>query len=624
MTQKILSVLLFTVLFLLFYPYVIFSQSGYWQQEVEYVIEVDFDTEKHQFEAKQEVKLINNSPDELDRVYFHLYYNAFQPGSMMDLRSANITDPDRRVGNKISRLRPNEVGYHKINKITMDGTDCEFQITETVMDVFIPFLILPGDTATFYLEYESQVPLLIRRTGRNSEEGISYSMAQWYPKIAQYDHQGWHAHPYVGREFYGIFGNFDVLLTIDSGYTVAATGVLQNPEEIGHGYTENYDKVLTEGGKLTWHFRAENVHDFAWAADTNYTHNTYQTEQGPLFRFFFVEDELVTPNWERLPGIMDTALNYITERSGPYPYPEFSFIQAGDGGMEYPMATFITGRRPLNSLVGVSVHELLHMWYYLILATNETIYHYMDEGFTTYMTNETMNHLANLKLLPRREWNSNPHRSRITQYANFALEGNEEPMSTFADHFIRNSAYGIAAYTKSSVMLLQLAYIMGQEDFDKTLLQYYDQWKFKHPGPSDFFLIAEKVSGLNLKWFQNYWINTTNTIDYGVDTLIGNPDGTSTLILVNEGTLPMPLDLTVYVEGSPYYLNIPLVIMHGNKKVDDGLEYMLMEPWKWTSPIYEVQLPFSPREIGKVIIDETGRLADVNPDNNVYPRESSF
>lgn len=596
-------------------------RPAYWQQQVRYLIEVDFDVEKHRFTGKQEVMFINNSPDRLDRVYFHLYYNAFQPNSMMDQRSAHIADPDSRVGNRISRLRPNEVGYHNINLIKMDGVECEFEITETIMDVFIPFFIEPGDTVNFYLEYESQVPLLIRRTGRDSEEGIAYSMAQWYPKLAQYDDQGWHAHPYVGREFYGIFGDFDVIINIDSSYTVAAGGVLQNPEEIGHGYTDEYEAKVDENGKLSWFFRAENVHDFAWAADTGYTHTTHMSEQGTLFRFFYLSNERTDHNWGLLPGILDSALTYLVARCGDYPYPEFSVIQGGDGGMEYPMATLITGERPLLSLVEVTVHELAHMWYYLILATNESIYPYMDEGFTTYITEETLNYLAGKNLLPRREYTSNPHAARIASYVNFAREGREEPMSTFADHYITNAAYWMATYTKASIMLVQLSYIIGQEAFDQTLLEFYDTWKFKHPRPDDFFRIAEKVSGIDLKWYQNQWIHTTNTIDYGVDTIIGNPDGSSSLILVNNGTMPMPIDLTVYVEGSPYYLHIPLVIMHGRKQIDDGLEFMQMEPWAWTNPMYELHLPFPVEEISRVVIDETGRLADVNPVDNVYPRE---
>nr|MBS0036810.1 M1 family peptidase [Saprospiraceae bacterium] len=597
------------------------ARPGYWQMEVMYDIEIDFDVEKHRFTGKQEVTLTNHSPEALDRVYFHLYYNAFQPNSMMGMRAANIVDPKHNMGNRISRLKPNEVGYHDIKKITMDGEVCEFQITETIMDVFIPYLIPPGQKVTFYLEYESQVPLQIRRTGRENEEGVVYSMAQWYPKLAQFDHRGWHAHPYVGQEFYGIFGNYDVKINMDSSYTVAAGGVLQNPQEVGHGYSDDLDQVVAdENGKLHWHFRAENVHDFAWAADTAYTHSTYQTEDGPLFRFFYISNERTSHNWEKLPEILETALTYIENRCGEYPYPEFNVIQGGDGGMEYPMATLITGERPLTSLVGVSVHELIHMWYYGVLATNESIYPYMDEGFTTYITEETMNHLARLELLPRREWKPLAHSDRMAAYINFAREGNEEPMSTFADHFQTNSAYVISSYTKAALMLVQLQYIVGKEALDKTLLDYYEQWKFKHPLPDDFFRLAERVSGLNLKWFQNYWISTTNTIDYGVDTIFGNPDGSTSVILVNNGTIPMPIDLTVYVDGTPYYLNIPLVITHGHKKVDDGMEYMLMQPWKWTNPMYELQLPFSLNQVSRVVIDESGRLADVNPMDNIFPK----
>ena len=210
-----------------------------WQQRVEYNIDVDFDHTKHQYSGTQKLVYFNNSPDELNKVFYHLYMNAFQPGSAMDVRSRTIADPDPRVGERISKLKPNEIGYLKVKNLKMNGRNCPFTVEGTIMEVTLPEKIAPLSNVTFELEFDGQVPIQIRRNGRMSREGVDYSMAQWYPKMCEYDYQGWHSNPYIGREFYGIWGDFDVTIHIDSKYTVGGSGVLQNPTEIGKGYAEN-------------------------------------------------------------------------------------------------------------------------------------------------------------------------------------------------------------------------------------------------------------------------------------------------------------------------------------------------------------------------------------------------
>jgi hypothetical protein len=190
---------------------------------------------------------------------------------MMDERSRTINDPDPRVGERISKLSPEEYGWHKIKVLKQNDKDVKFKMEETILEVELNEPIKPGEKVVFYMEFESQVPIQIRRSGRNSAEGIDYSMSQWYPKMCEYDYQGWHPNPYVGREFYGIWGDFDVKITIPAEYTLGATGYLQNKNEIGKGYEDvgmkpdNSDKK-----RLTWHFYAPNVHDFMWGADPDF------------------------------------------------------------------------------------------------------------------------------------------------------------------------------------------------------------------------------------------------------------------------------------------------------------------------------------------------------------------
>ncbi|MCB0689566.1 MAG: M1 family metallopeptidase, partial [Saprospiraceae bacterium] len=385
--------LILVLLTLWIYLPILLAQSGYWQQKVDYRMQVHLDVKSNLFTGRQTLFYFNNSPDTLTKIYYHLYLNAFQPGSMMDVRSLNLPDPDSRVLDRISKLKPDEIGYLKILELKQDGVEVHQNAEGTILVVDLDQPLYPQNATMLEMNFEGQVPLQIRRTGRDNAEDIRYSMAQWYPKLCEYDEDGWHADPYVAREFYGVWGNYDVQITLDQAYTVAASGILLNPEEIGHGYTE--EKVKHKrNDELTWHFVAQNVHDFVWAADPDYTHTQAKAEDGTILHFFYKETDRNRDAWKALPSIMVKAWSNITKRFGPYPYGKYSFIQGGDGGMEYPMATLITGGgRSVGSLVGVSIHELMHSWYQMMLATNESLYAWMDEGFTTFASTEVMNEL---------------------------------------------------------------------------------------------------------------------------------------------------------------------------------------------------------------------------------------
>jgi hypothetical protein len=205
------------------------AQPDRWQQHVNYEMNIDVNAEKNQYTGFQKLVYTNNSPDTLDKVFYHLYFNAFQPGSMMDVRSRNLPDPDGRVRDRISKLTPDEIGYIKVNNLTCNGTALRFETNETILEVTLNEPVLPGASAVFEMEWDAQVPLQIRRSGRDNREGVRLSMAQWYPKLCEYDYQGWHANPYIAREFYGVWGDFDVTIAIDKNYLVAAGGYLQNP-----------------------------------------------------------------------------------------------------------------------------------------------------------------------------------------------------------------------------------------------------------------------------------------------------------------------------------------------------------------------------------------------------------
>jgi len=589
------------------------AQSGRWQQGVKYEMDVKVDAPKNQYQGTQVLEYTNNSPDTLSKVFFHLYYNAFQPNSMMDVRSRTIADPDRRVGDRISKLKPDEIGYLQINALSMNGKALAYEHVGTVLEVTLKDPILPHATVTFKSQFEGQVPLQVRRSGRDSQEGVRLSMSQWYPKMANYDEQGWHANPYIGREFYGIFGDFDVKITIDKNYILGGTGYLQNPNEVGHGYEEEGVKVKQPAGnELTWHFRAPQVHDFMWAADPKYTHDKIKMDNGVTVHHLYIKGPKTQDVWEQLKTYTPAALEYLSQHFGEYPYKQFSVIQGGDGGMEYPMSTLITGERPLGSLVGVMVHELVHSWFHGVLGNNESLYHWMDEGFTSYASALTMNAIF------AEEPQDFPHGGAYQSYIRLATSGMEEPLSTHADHFHTNTAYSGAAYSKGSVFLEQLGYVIGAENRDRGMLRYWDTWQFKHPNVNDFIRVMEKESGLELDWYKEYWVNSTKSIDYGVKSVNQAASNTTKITLERVGLMPMPIDLVIsYTDGKQETIYLPLVIQRGEKPLEKGMpERVLTQRWPWTHPTTEILLPRAKSSIKSVEIDPSGRLADINRENN--------
>jgi hypothetical protein len=471
------------------------------------------------------------------------------------------------------------------------------------------------------MEFESQVPIQIRRSGRDNAEGISYSMTQWYPKLCEYDYQGWHANPYVGREFHGVWGDFDVKITIDRDFVLGGTGYLQNATEIGCGYEKEGEAVNRPKGKtLTWHFKAPNVHDFMWAADPDYKHTKLVREDGITLHFLYEENKDTEEVWARLPSIMDKALDFVEEKYGEYPFEQYSFIQGGDGGMEYPMGTLITGKRNLGSLVGVSVHELMHSWYQMVLGVNESLYPWIDEGFTSYTSLVVMNELRRQGLLPGQEARQDPFRNTYAGYNNLVKSGLEEPLTTHADHFQTNYAYAMAAYTKGSVFLHQLEYVIGEDAFDAGMLKFYDTWKFKHPNVNDFIRVMEKESGLELDWYKEYWIQTTHVIDYGIAGVEEEKGGNTVVTLERLGAMPMPIDLEItYRSGKKEIVTIPLRVMRGAKAQERSrMDFRVAEDWPWTHPTYELVIPVAMDQIRDITIDGSMRLADIERANNTW------
>jgi len=581
--------------------------ASYWQQQIDYSMDIDVDVNNYQYKGTQKAVYTNNSPDELSKVFYHLYFNAFQPGSQMDVRSLNIKDPDRRVGDRISKLQPNEIGYIKVNSLQQNGVSVAFETVGTILEVTLDTPIKSGESVTFDMVFEAQVPVQIRRSGRNNKEGVALSMAQWYPKMAEYDFQGWHTPPYIAREFHGVWGNFDVKLTIDKAYVVGGTGYLQNPQEIGHGYEEASKPLnIPSTDKLTWHFKAPKVHDFVWAADPEYKHDVLKMDNGIDLHFLYKKNlaPAYLKNWKDLQKPTAALMTYFSKHIGQYPYKQYSVIQGGDGGMEYAMATLITGKRKYGSLFGVTAHELAHTWFQFLLASNESLHPWMDEGFTSYISNK-----ASAEILKNSE-GKNPNTGPYRGYNYITENGLEEPLTTHADRYNTNAAYSVGSYGKGSMFLSQLEYVIGVENVAKGLKKYFTDFSFKHPTPNDIKRSMEKVSGIHLDWYLNEWIQTTHTIDYGVKTVNGTE-----VTLERIGQMPMPVDVDVtYIDGSVESFNIPLRVMRGNKPTSATV----LEDWAWAHPTYTFK---TAKTIKSVVIDNSKLMADVNDDNNIFEVE---
>lgn len=578
------------------------AQYPGWQQEMKCTMDITMDVDVHQYAGAMELVYINHSPDALDRIPFHLFFNAFQPESMMDVRSRNIADPDRRVGDRIVNLPEEEWGWIRVTEARVGKTEAPFKTEGTIGWLSLPKPLASGKKVRIQLTWEAQVPRQVRRSGWMNAQGVEYSMTQWYPRVCEYDHHGWHTNPYIGREFHGVWSDFDVTIHMPAAYMIGGTGVLQNPEACGHGYGSG--ATPTEG-MIDWHFTAENVIDFAWAADPDFVHKTFEVKGGPTLHFIHQNDTSYGA-WDELPEIAGRAMSFYSEHVGTYPWPQYTVIEGGDGGMEYPMCTLVRGNRKLRSLVGVTAHEMAHAWFQGLLATNESLHEWMDEGFTSWIESEFMAQEFSESI-------DEPHYWAYGGYLNLVRDGGEEPLSTHADHYVTNRAYGTAAYSKGEVLLNQLGAIIGEETRNRGVRSYFDQWAFKHPGPIDFKRVMERESGLELDTYFQYMLNSTHHVDVAISSVVVTEE-TTTITLERIGKLPLPVDVRITdANGNVSDHHIPQVVTQGHRPLREGETGH--KAWPWTNPTYVLTLPHSLPGC-TVEVDASKLTADIDRNNN--------
>ncbi len=484
------------------------GEEGYFQQYAHYTLRVRLDTKQHTLEGTETILYRNNSPDTLDVFYLHLYPNAFTSKNTPLLK-----DYRRRFNYSFIDLPKKYRSNIVLSNVSIDGTSVTPEIEHTIAKIDLPAPLAPGDSMVVSLEFDEKVR---RHLGRAGYRGKQYDLAQWYPKVAVYDENGFHADQLRTGEFYGEFGTFDVYLEVPEHYVVAATGV---PKQGDPGWSLNPVDARRAArrpkGEIpykTVHFHAENVHDFAWNASPNFAVQDTTWNNVQIKSFF----NLGNKKWRDSTlthGLR--AVEWLSGRVGPYPYPQVSIVQALlNGGMEYPM--LVMDGQVSEALV---FHEIGHIYFYGALANNERTEAWLDEGFTTFQTDWYMIDRYG-PYGKKSAWNW--YERMTPQYtllggrraALFRLErrGYGERVSTRAENY--KHSYRQNVYYKAALLLFALKYTVGEEDFERILKRYFTTWKFRHVNGQRFKDVCEEVTGRDLTWFFGQWSHTRKICDY--------------------------------------------------------------------------------------------------------------
>ncbi len=585
--------------------------AGYWQQQVEYQIDVRLDDQSHAVQGRLKVKYHNNSPDTLRRIFFHLYWNAFQPNSAYEQWVKRTRDPHTDA--KILTLKPDEQGRMDIFTVQQNGVAIDYKVRETLMEVTLSRPLLPGDSDVLDVAWQGQVPLTIKRGGRNNSAGVAYTFTQWYPKICAYDRRGWHADPYIGREFYGDFGSFKVDITLPKKYVVAATGTLQNGDKIGYGY-ENEGVVLKPNYGLvtTWKFQGDNIHDFAWAADPDYAHEKIKVRDDLVLHYFYQPSADVTPVFQELKKMTTDVLPFIEGKFGRYRYPQFSFVQGGEWAMEYPMMTLMEKTGPRNGVPETAAHEWMHNWYYGMIGNNENDEYWLDEGFASYAASVIMGHLQPDSTAAYRRASLNV----VAQLGQNVRSTAQTP----ANFHATSDEYFYNAYPKAEAFLWHLRYVVGGEAFDQAMLRYYADWHFKHPTGDDFLRTMERSSGLELDWLRHYFLNTNKLVDYAVGDWVADGASATLVALRRVGEIPLPVEVLVrFRDGTFERHYVPLDYQLGLRKNLDSAT-TVHDPWNFVAEEYRIRISRPRGDIQSVTIDPDERTSDTNRADNYLGR----
>ncbi len=533
---------------LLNFNVLIAQDSSYFQQKVDYKIEVKLNDETHVIEGNIEIKYTNNSSDTLSFLYFHLWPNAYkhqQTAFAKQLLNQGRLD--------FHFSKKNDRGFIDQLNFTCNNDPIKWKedfLNPDIAKLNLPKPLMPGQTVEIKTPFRVKIPSDFSRLAHVDQ---AYMMCQWYPKPAVYDNKGWHQMPYLDQgEFYSEFGDFDVSVTLPQNYVVAATGELQTDAEkdfldkrIKACRTLNYDNLSYEKDTFptssvkmkTIRYTAQNVHDFAWFADKRYyvKKGTIKLKSGRVVDSYIMFNNQEANLWKEALKYNKRAVNFYSDIVGEYPYSTVSVVQGLYRGcdMEYPMVTVIGEANYDGGLDNVITHEIGHNWFYGILGSNERDHPWMDEGWNTYMDSRYMSSFYGYNT--GMEYLSYLYQSK--DFKDQPIESRSQDLS-----FIN---YYICGYAKPTMSFRYLQQFLGTEELDRILKVYFEKWKFKHPGPTDLRKVFEEESSKDLAWFFDNVVNSTNHIDYAATGYsCCNKHKKAEISVKNKGEVDAPFSLS--------------------------------------------------------------------------------
>jgi hypothetical protein len=578
---------------------------AYWQQRADYRISATLDTATHELRGRELIRYTNNSPDALPYIWMFLEQNICSPAGITEKLDQ---PPLRFLGSTFDFSCKGFRGGVTLEHVRTGGQEVRPAVHGTTMRIDLPRALAPGRTLALDIGWRFTVPPY--GAGRMGRDGSLYQIAQWYPRLVVYDDvRGWNHEPYIGAgEFYLEYGSFDVSLTLPSNYTVAATGMLRNPETIltpeqrsrlakARASAEPV-AIITgpEAGKVgipsrtaTWRFTADSVRDFAFAAGSQLRWDA-SGYKGALVHTLYRPS---APEWEEANKMVREALQYFSEQWYPYPYSHIASVEGPIEGMEYPMITFDPRAPSREERHWVLAHELGHQWMPMIVGTNERLYPWMDEGFNTFI-----DLAAATKYFAGTPYGDSIEVHPLHLYPDHAIAGQEQPLITRP---VEVKDLFWTGYQKPALMMQTLRYeVLGKDRFDAAFRAYLRAWAYKHPTPADFFRLMRDASGMDLDWFWRDWVFTTARLDQAVDS-IGKAGDAEKVFLSSRGSMTLPLEMDLaFTDGSTERVRLPV------------------EMWN-QGPRFAYRLR-SAKEVRRVVIDPRRVLPDTDRANNTRER----
>jgi peptidase M1-like protein len=606
---------------------------GYWQQDVYYNIRAKIDDATNIIDASLELTYLNNSPDTLTFVYFHLYQNAFQPGSYLDnLTKNNGVKPkwgkyeSQKLGTVIENLKVQE---------TAGNYEAKTELDNTILKVYLQKPLLPQGEITFSIKFKTYFDTGSERRRMkvfNVYGFKHYDGVHWYPRICVYDKKfGWDTNQHLGREFYGDYGTYDAELTFSNHYIIEATGYLQNRNEVmpdtlrARLDVKNFANkpfnsppsviIVPDGTTKTWKYHAENVHDFAWTADP-----TYRIAEASWngIQCIGLAQESHAAGWQNAGEYAAKIIKLYSEDFGMYGYSKIVVADARDG-MEYPMLTLDGGFDP--NYRGLFAHEIGHNWFFGMVGNNETYRALLDEGFTQFLNTWSIDKLepagpvkfANKYQEKFKEQTSARYNNNYYSYLNAVIKNEDGFLNTHSDMFGGALGHGggySMVYRKTGTMLYNLQYVLGDLLFLKAMQHYFNQWKMCHPYPEDFRQSIISFTKVDLNWFFDQWLETDKHIDYKICSVKKtDQQDVYKIKFKRKDRMQMPVDFSVYSNtGLKYDFHIPNTWFI---KQTDAIVLPKWFGWDKIQPTYTAEVKI-PGGIDNVVIDSTHRLADIN------------